>query len=234
LITVKERFRGVVDTSVVAPGTAPQRNKTMRPTEILSAEHRVIEQVLDCLEAIADRARNGQSIDLANAEKALRFLKAFADRCHHGKEEDQLFPKMAERGIPARVGPIAVMLDEHEQGRAAIRKMEQALAEARRGDPHGSAGFSEHARAYVDLLREHIAKEDHILFPMAEAALDDADRRAVLAGFERVEEHEVEPGLHEQMLALADDLARCYGVKPAAERHAGVFNGCCHGHALQR
>ncbi len=35
----------------------------MKPTEILSQEHRVIEIVLDCLEKIADEAARTQRID---------------------------------------------------------------------------------------------------------------------------------------------------------------------------
>jgi hemerythrin-like domain-containing protein len=192
----------------------------------------VIEQVLDCLEKIAAQAQGRGTLDLPSAESALRFLKTFADRCHHGKEENHLFPKIGERGIPSRVGPVAIMLGEHEQGRAEIRGMEDALKAIVGNDKGAIARFAGHARAYVELLREHIAKEDNILFPMAEAALRDRDREDLLAAFARVEEHDFEPGLHEEMLALADGLARRYGVQPAAERKAGAFQGCCHGHAV--
>jgi hemerythrin-like domain-containing protein len=199
----------------------------MRPTEILSAEHRVIEQVLDCLEKIADKAAACDKLEMDSARTVLRVLRTFADRCHHGKEEKQLFPMLERRGMPTHVGPVAVMLDEHEIGRAEIRKMDAALSD---GEREGARAFCDAARSYVELLRDHIAKEDNILFPMAESVLRDEDRAELLASFENVEHGELGSGTHEEMLSLANALADRFGVKRAAERSATVLAGCCHGH----
>src|SRR5262245_578365 len=97
-----------VDTSSVgrASTTARRRKeRTMRPTDILSAEHRVIEQVLDCLQRIGENAASSGTLDMDSARAALRVLRTFADRCHHGKEEERLFPMLAKRGLPTHVGP---------------------------------------------------------------------------------------------------------------------------------
>ena len=64
----------------------------MSPTEILMQEHRLIEQVLDCLEALTQRAEGTGTLDVASATQALEFFSVFADRCHHAKEEDCFFP----------------------------------------------------------------------------------------------------------------------------------------------
>ena len=74
----------------------------MKPTEILSGEHRIIEQVLDCLEKMAQNCAAGGRLDKPSAEQALDFFRNFADRCHHGKEETHLFPAMEAKGFPAR------------------------------------------------------------------------------------------------------------------------------------
>ena len=203
----------------------------MKPTEILSAEHRVIEQVLDCLEAIAARARQRRTLDLESAEQALDFVRSFADACHHGKEEHQLFPMMTERGIPRHVGPLAVMLDEHEIGRAHVRAMAAALVDARANDPTAVQRFAEEAEGDGELLREHIAKEDNVLFPMAEACLSDADRARVLAAFERVEHHDMPAGTHERMVQIADELARRFDVRLAAERGMPALAHGCGSHS---
>jgi hemerythrin-like domain-containing protein len=199
-----------------------------KPTEILSAEHRVIEQVLDCLARIAAQAQEQGRLDGGDAQAALEFLRTFADRCHHGKEENQLFPKMTERGIPRHVGPLAVMLSEHEAGRTHIATMAKHQDGAARGETPAVRTFADEARAYVELMRDHIAKEDHVLFPMAEAALRDEDRAAVLQAFARVEEHDLGAGTHEAMLAVAERLAARYGVTPASARTAVPFSGCGH------
>ena len=50
----------------------------MKATEILMDEHRVIEQVLTCLEKLADRCEAGEKLDSNSALEALEFLRNFA------------------------------------------------------------------------------------------------------------------------------------------------------------
>jgi hemerythrin-like domain-containing protein len=85
-----------------------------------------------------------------------------SDRCHHGKEEKVLFPKLMQAGIPMNGCPLGVMLYEHDQARQLIREMEQALKDRHPTD------FALCANRYAQLLEDHIAKEDNILFPKAE------------------------------------------------------------------
>lgn len=208
----------------------------MKPTEILSAEHRVIEQVLDCLEQIAERAASSRSLDVESARTVLEVLRTFADRCHHGKEENCLFPTLKNCGFPTHVGPVAVMLQEHESGRGEIRGMEAALAEVSRDagasqqDRKAVEYFVAAARRYVALLRDHIAKEESVLFPMAESMLTPADRDDVVKSFQAVELIDIRPGTHEKMLAMADALADRFHVARAAARGAPAFAGGCHAH----
>ena len=203
----------------------------MRPTDVLISEHRVIEQVLDCLEAIAADALEARRIERGPAGEALEVLSTFADRCHHGKEEERLFPAMERRGFPRDVGPMAMMLHEHEIGRAAIREMRRALEQADEAPEEAARRFHRHANDYVGLLREHIAKEDGVLFPLAESILRDEDRRALLAEFERFEHDDLGPDVHARMIALADGLADRYEVAKAAQRGSLPAGGGCCGHS---
>lgn len=208
-----------------------QRKFVMKPTEILSSEHRVIEQVLDCLEKMAQDADKSGVLDVDACEKALKVLKTFADECHHGKEERLLFPRLKSRGMPIGVGPVAVMLAEHDLGRDHIRGMESGLRASAGGGRNAVRLFVEHAFHYVELLRAHIAKEDNILFPMAEAVLTDADRAELVDSFAHVESDELGAGTHEAMLGVADELAERFGVAKAVDRGMAKFSGCCH-HAV--
>jgi hemerythrin-like domain-containing protein len=203
----------------------------MKPTEVLSNEHRVIEQVLDCLAAFSRQCERTQAIEVETSKKLLEVLSTFADACHHGKEENQLFPALERCGLPRHVGPMAVMLSEHDMGRAAIRDMRQAADEVTSHGADAARRFVRAADAYVELLRDHIAKEDGVLFPLAESLLKPADKEAVLAAFARVESLDVGAGVHERMLALADELAEQFGVAKAAQRSPSIAaGGCCHGH----
>jgi hemerythrin-like domain-containing protein len=197
----------------------------MKPTEILSGEHRVIEQVLDCLEKMADDCAVQGRLDMPSAEQALDFFRNFADRCHHGKEETHLFPAMEAKGFPRQGGPTSVMLHEHDLGRSHIRGMAEAIPGAAAGQAEAVAEFVSHARGYVGLLREHIEKEDHCLFAMADRAFSADDQQRLSDAFAHVEHHEMEPGTHERYLRIANELADRYDVRPVANQ-AGLKCGC--------
>ncbi|MBI2528324.1 MAG: hemerythrin domain-containing protein [Candidatus Rokubacteria bacterium] len=146
------------------------------PTQILIEEHRVILHALDTLARGADHLRAGGALPDAWWEELVEWFRAFADRNHHAKEEAALFPALVKHGVPQEGGPVGVMLEEHRQGRALIVAMAA-------GDPLQRA---DKARQYVILLRQHIDKENDILFPMADEALDDGAKRAVGRQFEAI------------------------------------------------
>jgi hemerythrin-like domain-containing protein len=198
----------------------------MRPTEILMTEHRVIEQVLNCLEELAAQCAAANELDAVSARQVLDFFRVFADECHHGKEERHLFPALETKGFSRQRGPTGVMLREHDQGRRHLRAMAEAVAGAAGGDRQAVRQFVTHARAYVQLLRAHIQKEDGCLFPMADVALTDEDRQDLLASFARVENEEMHAQTHEKYLRLANELADRLGV-PRAFPEPETPRGCC-------
>jgi len=202
----------------------------MRTTEILMDEHRVIERVLLCLEKMADDAFTRHVVDVSSARDAVGFLRTFADACHHGKEERRLFPALERFGLPREAGPTAVMRHEHEIGRARVRGMDEAATAFEKGDAAAADRFAFEARGFVELLRDHIAKEEEVLFPMADRMIPAAAQDELLAGFEHAERHEIGDGTHERFLALADSLAARWGVgKDDARAKPGACS-CSHGH----
>jgi len=173
--------------------------------ESLMREHRIIERGLNLLEEVALRMDRGERVDLGVIKTLLRFFKEFADKCHHGKEEEHLFPLLESKGIPREGGPIGVMLLEHQLGRGYIRAMEEALEmegeEARRA-------FIDNALDYVTLLREHIFKEDNVLFSMAQAVISSEDNRKLVEEFESIELERLGPGVHEELAKSLDSIEK--------------------------
>ncbi len=173
-------------------------------TEVLKHEHRVIERVLAVVERLAEKPGLGS----AEAwEKAIDFIRNFADKCHHLKEEQILFPALEEHGIPREGGPVGMMLLEHEEGRALVRAMTEALPRAG-VDPTAEVALKQNARAYLRLLREHIQKEDEILFKIAEDVLPPEERKRLAQEFEQHEADEIGPGVHEKYVKVAQELER--------------------------
>jgi hemerythrin-like domain-containing protein len=201
----------------------------MHATEVLSHEHRIIEQVLDCLDRLVKVNDIKQQCDWNTASKILDFLRTFADRCHHGKEEEKLFPMLVARGLSSTMGPTVVMRDEHQQGRRLMTAMSNAITLGFRGDRSAQWQFAKAAKEYINLLRTHIQKEDHCLFPMAEQLLSETDQAELLSQFDAAENQPDMHGEHEKYLQLADDLAKKLGV-PVAKVGATCRMPCC-GHA---
>lgn len=198
----------------------------MTPTSVLSDEHRVIEVVLDCLEQMSSQARGNGRLDGQSAREALDFFRVFADRCHHGKEEKLLFPALTAKGMPREQGPVGVMLHEHEMGRKLISGMAAQVDSASAGDRTALETFAQHAASYVELLRAHIQKEDHVLFPMAGRILSEAEQHDLLAAYDTVEQDHIGVGVHEDYLDLAGRLAEKFGVdRTPLDKPTGC---CCH------
>ena len=198
----------------------------MRPTEILSSEHRVIEIMLQCLARMTEQAEAAGRLDKEPAEQALEFIARFADGCHHGKEEQHLFPAMEGKGVAREGGPIGVMLSDHEAGRAFVRGMKAQVEAASNGDSTALSEFAVNARGYIELLTAHIHKEDHVLFPMADRAFTAENQKALLTAFDHVESHDMGEGTHQRYLDIARSLAERYGVPHKAIDNAGC--SCSH------
>ena len=176
----------------------------MKATEILKQEHRLIEQVLDCLEEAAVRLDDGEEIEPDFFIDAAEFVAGFADGSHHRKEEDILFVAMTAKDMPADSGPVAVMLHEHEEGRRLTAAFRSAAEQMKSGDISAAMDVIQNVLDYVNLLREHIIKEDNVLFPMADQVVTGDDMHEVSLKFEQVLAEDEASGeiKHYQGLAL--------------------------------
>jgi hemerythrin-like domain-containing protein len=174
---------------------------------VLKKEHKVILSVLAVAEKEARAIEASGKIEGDKVEKMLEFFREFADHCHHAKEEKHLFTALQQRGMSANVGPIAVMLAEHQQGRHRIKAVNDALGKARSGDRAAMRQVRENLAAYAKLLKEHISKEDNVLYIMADKMLTAQDQKALSAAFEKVECERTSEGVHEKYHQLARELA---------------------------
>lgn len=150
-----------------------------KATTGLMNDHDAILSALDLLNNILDTLSKKQSLDPEDLLNFLEFLREFADKCHQGKEEGILFPAMIAAGVADRGGPIGVMMAEHIQGRGYIHSMLESLEE-----PADMVRFEKAGRAYIELLRVHIQKENNVLFPMADNNISPEQLESINSAFE--------------------------------------------------
>lgn len=193
----------------------------MDPFEMLEDEHRLIERALTALLHYASRVDDGA--DPADLASFVMFFAEFADARHHAKEEKHLFEAMVRGGFPRRVGPIGTMMKEHEEGRALVTKLRDLSMRS----PWSGADrtrIGETARAFVQLLRAHIQKEDAVLYPMARHNLTEETAKDVVRGFQELEGSPQARGERMAYRALVDSLAARYASPVArTEKPAAVL-----------
>ena len=178
----------------------------------MEAEHRNIETVVKALGDLAFVIEKGQRADGAMLATAVEFLRVYADKLHHGKEETLFFPMLVKRGVPPQGCPIGGLNHEHEKGRALVQALaEQAPAYAQ-GKPGAKEGLIETLRGIQDLYRNHIWKEDAMVFPMADKVLTAADQTELCERFA-----ELDRAIGSETIARLEQFARSLatGADPA-------------------
>lgn len=154
--------------------------------DFLVAEHEMIERGMAVLKSCLDDLEQAAAKPVQMI-RALDFLLEFGDKIHNRKEEELLFPLMAQRGIPVEGGPLGVMLLEHRAERELLAGMlmqsktfKSATAEAR--EDYRRKGLD-----YLKIRAEHIWKENDVLYKMGQRVLTEDDNTALLAGFSKID-----------------------------------------------
>lgn len=182
----------------------------MKATQQLKDEHEGIKLMLRIMENISVSIEKGGDLNIEQYEKILEFIKGFADKCHHGKEEDILFPELVRHGIANEGGPVGVMLHEHMLGRNHIKELSGAFEEFKNGNKKAVNDIIRSSMNYVHLLRNHIEKENNMLFMMADKVLNEAEQSEIAEAFERLEVEKIGIGKHEEYHKLLKELKKKY------------------------
>lgn len=140
-----------------------------RCVEHLLQNHRQCEQILAEFEPLLDALRARPEWTTAQDAAFARittFLEA-AQASHLRKEDEILYPAL-EAFLPRDVGPLAVLRAEHADLGANLSRLSEVDEALSKGasSPRLFEDFERCGRAAIRILRDHIYKEDHILFPM--------------------------------------------------------------------
>jgi len=124
------------------------------PMQVLVNEHLVIKRWLAVIPSVLE------NIDLTTAEgvqiiiDGIDLIRTYADRLHHAKEEDILFSYFDDSEKIFQV-----IYEDHKIARNHVKMMLTAV------EKKDVQVLGQHLTSYAELLREHIKKEDEILFP---------------------------------------------------------------------
>ncbi len=130
----------------------------------LMTEHDVILSFLDNLEIVnrSIQTTGCSSDDLKQLQNIAEHL--LGAEPHHQREEQVLFPELEKRGF---FGPPQVMRMEHETLRRYKREIKQLAEKADIKDAKVKAKLDQASKILIMTLRDHIFKENSILYPTA-------------------------------------------------------------------
>lgn len=154
----------------------------------LLQEHRAAEELLAALDALLDSVEQERSWSVARAETFAR-VRQFVSRdlpLHECKEDTILFPALAGF-LPSDTGPLDVLRSEFAGIAVEAGRMVEC-AHALTQDPASPKlvqSFLRAGRAFGQLLRDHIYKEDRVLFPMVARHLPAEKDAALLAAMQQ-------------------------------------------------
>ncbi len=160
--------------------------ETKKPTELLKEEHQAVLRKLTALETDISHLNERAEISAELKELASFFETEFWT--HFDKEEKALFPEF-DNFMPRGVGPLAVMLQEHEVLRDTNEVMQEGIAKYLSGadDAETRQIITQNGSHFVDFLRQHIRKEDGILFAMADMHLTSQQMEKITALFAKID-----------------------------------------------
>jgi hemerythrin-like domain-containing protein len=138
-------------------------------TTSLRRDHELIEKVIKSMESTIQLLNNNTQIPESILLPVIDFTKNFTDVCHHSKEEKSLFPALEKAGLPSNMGPIAMMLMDHQRSREIGTQMEESAKDYLSSG--NSTKLISDIKLYVEHIAEHLWKENNKLFMMAEARL---------------------------------------------------------------
>lgn len=137
----------------------------MQVIDILMLEHqRILSQLNDAEDMLEEPLKE----NLGKLNTFLDFIVDYADSYHHAKEEEILFNWMRSKNPSLDHGPLRCMLSEHDSGRNLIIGIKGALESYINGDLAKEDYIHSRLSNFISLLRDHIEKEDKILYMMAE------------------------------------------------------------------
>jgi len=155
------------------------------------------------------------SPDRRVVSQLLEYFTEYVDGCHNRKEEDHLFPLIERRGVPREGGPLAVMLQEHQQSRDLLAKLKPLAEDFIAGRAEDAVQLHSVYAEYTELLKNHFWKENDILYPIARRVMSDDDGAAVVKGIEAAEAALGE-GTRTRYYSLAQQIIEAGQVKDLA------------------
>ncbi len=141
--------------------------------QILLDEHRNIEKLLLVLEQELDVFDHSEPPDYEILRAVIDYFKDYPESYHHPKE-DLVFAKLKLRdpAVATRIGDTEA---EHQAETKRLHRFAQAVEDILAGREYPRQSFHDLVREFIEYQRQHMNKEEQLLFPAAVKVLHPDD-----------------------------------------------------------
>ena len=154
---------GCATVDVARNAAHPEESETksddveISPGEDLMQEHGVLQRLFLVYDDALRRIGSGETIDGDAIASAAKLMRRFAEDYHEKSEEELVFPQLADHASVREL--VATLKQQHERGRQLTDDILRLAGTA------PSAALADPLRAYVRMMRPHIARENTVIFP---------------------------------------------------------------------
>mgnify|MGYP001601159603 CR=1 FL=1 len=145
--------------------------------KILLEEHRNIDKLLLVLEHELEVFDRSEEPDYEILRAVIEYFQDYPEDCHHPKE-DMVFEKLKMRD-PAAADRIGDAQAEHEIETERLHKLVEAVEEILAGREFLRQTFHDAVYGFIRHQRQHMDKEERLLFPAAVQRLRPEDWDAI-------------------------------------------------------
>ncbi len=133
--------------------------------QILLEEHRNIDKLLLVLERELEVFDRSEEPDYEVLRAVIQYFQDYPENCHHPKE-DMVFEKLKMRD-PAAAARVGDAEDDHKIETLRLHRLVEAVEDILAGREFLRQTFHDVVRDFIEHQRQHMDKEEQLLFPAA-------------------------------------------------------------------
>jgi hemerythrin-like domain-containing protein len=182
----------------------------MKPTEDLKYEHKAITLMLNVLSNISDSLKDKKVFYTRDVEKIVDFLSIYGDKCHRNKEESVFYPALLMTEYSNDKMPVSLIINEHSIGKGYLDEIICCVENCKIGSTFSCERIADCIANYVQLIQNHIKKEENDYFPMANKALSEEAQNEISKQFRLINDEFIGMDIHTRYDELLKSMESKY------------------------
>ena len=182
----------------------------MKATEDLMYEHKAIKLILSVMSNISESIKDKKVFYTNDVEKIVDFLSVYVDKCHRNKEEAVFYPALLMTKYPTEEMPVGMLINEHKIGKGYLDEITCCVENCKIGSTFSCERIADCMANYVQLIQDHILKEENDYFPLANKALSVEAQKEISKQFQLINDEFVGLDIHTRYDELLKSMESKY------------------------